>query len=163
MKNSLLTIVGGLIIIAAVAWIALKDDGSGSVVSSPTPSPAAAVSPGGLFQLAPSESPSVSVSPSASPTTTPALNKVTVSIDDTGFTPSTLTIKSGTTVTFVNNGQGLHWVASDPHPTHTGLAGLDVRKGLATGEAFSFQFTKPGTFGIHDHLSTTLKATILVQ
>lgn len=161
MKNSLLTIVGGLIIIAAVAWIALKDDGDDSLVSSPTPSPTATSSPSGLFQLAPSDTPSVSVSPS--PVATPSSGKVTVSIDDTGFTPSTITIKSGTTVTFVNNGQAMHWVASDPHPIHTGLVGLDARKGLATGETFSFKFTKPGTFGIHDHLSTTLKATILVQ
>jgi plastocyanin len=72
-------------------------------------------------------------------------------------------VKAGTTVTFINNGQALHRPASDPHPIHTGLPGLDAGKGLATGETYVFTFTKVGTFGMHDHFNTSLKATIIVQ
>ncbi|MBI3251353.1 MAG: hypothetical protein HYZ62_00405, partial [Candidatus Andersenbacteria bacterium] len=64
----------------------------------------------------------------------------TISITDTGFEPAQVTVAPGATVTFVNNGQALHWPASAPHPTHTALPGFDAKKGLATGESYSFTF-----------------------
>ncbi|OGY31164.1 MAG: hypothetical protein A3C02_03960 [Candidatus Andersenbacteria bacterium RIFCSPHIGHO2_02_FULL_45_11] len=158
MKNSL-SIIGGIIIIVAVAWFAMRGDSDDAIVPAPTATPTVAPSVGGLIQLAPTDIPAVSPSPEAS--VAPAA--VTVSIDDEGFTPATVTVKAGTTVTFVNNGQALHWPASNPHPIHTGLSGFDARKGLATGETFSFTFTKAGTFGMHDHLNTALVGTIVVQ
>ena len=101
-------------------------------------------------------------SPTVSPTAATTTNAV-VNMSDTSFSPSTLTVAVGTTVTFTNNGQGNHWPASDPHPTHTGLAGFDAKQGLATGESYSFTFTKAGTFGYHDHLNPSLRGTITVQ
>lgn len=158
MKNSL-SILGGSIIIIAVAWFAMRGDSDDAIVLAPTATPTIATSSGGFIQLAPSDMPSISPSPASS--TAPANS--TISIDDEGFMPATLTVKTGTTVTFVNNGQALHWPASNPHPIHTGLSGLDSRKGLATGETFSFTFTKTGTFGMHDHLNTAIVGTIVVQ
>jgi plastocyanin len=101
-----------------------------------------------------------------SPTSTPipiTNEQATVSLTDSGFSPPTLTVSSGTTVTFVNNGQGAHWPASDPHPTHTALAGFDAKRGLTTGESYSFTFTKVGSWNYHDHLNPTVRGTITVR
>lgn len=155
MKNST-SIVIGVIVIIAVVFLAMQyantDEEDQQAALYPSISPAVQNE---LTELAPSDV------PVTSPSQIPKL--ATISIDDTGFTPSTLTIAAGTTVLFTNNGQALHWPASDPHPTHGGMSGFDAKKGLATGEVYSFVFTKAGTFGMHDHLNVKLKATIIVQ
>lgn len=89
-------------------------------------------------------------------------NEVTISVDETGFQPATVTITAGTTVTFVNNGQASHWPASDNHPTHDILPEFDAGKGLATGETYSHTFTKAGVWSMHDHLVPKNTGTITV-
>lgn len=88
---------------------------------------------------------------------------ITVSLTDTGFEPSELTVVSGTTVTFVNNGQAPHWPASDVHPTHEVLPEFDAKRGLTTGETYSHTFTKVGTWSMHDHLRPSSTGTITVE
>ncbi len=120
------------------------------------------LTPGGQpIQLAPSVSPEVTASSIASES--PAVSATTISISDTGFAPATVRVKAGTTVTFMNNGQALHWPASNPHPVHTDLPGLDAKKGLATGEDYSFTFSKVGTWGFHDNLNAQLKGSVVVE
>lgn len=103
-------------------------------------------------------------SPTAEGTTTsPVPGAVTISVDETGFTPKTVTVKAGASVTFVNNGQGRHWPASDVHPTHQILPEFDSKPGLDTGEEYSFTFTEAGTWPCHDHLSPQSKCTIVVE
>lgn len=95
----------------------------------------------------------------------------TVEITSTGFSPSSLTIKAGDTVTFANKDSSLHWPASAVHPTHSvysesgGCIGskFDACKGLAQGESWSFAFNQKGTWGYHDHLNPGLTGTIIVQ
>lgn len=98
----------------------------------------------------------------AAPTVSPR-SESTVSMSETGFSPATLTVKAGTTVTFVNNGQAPHWPASEVHPTHQLLPGFDSLRGLATGETYSFTFTQKGSWRCHDHLNPQLKCTIVVE
>ena len=95
----------------------------------------------------------------------------TVEITSSGFSPNTLTINVGDTVTFVNKDTASHWPASGVHPTHTvypesgGCIGstFDACKGLAQGGTFSFKFNQKGTWGYHDHLNSGLTGTIIVQ
>ncbi len=95
----------------------------------------------------------------------------TVEITSSGFSPSTLTINAGDTVTFVNKDSRPHWPASAVHPTHTvypesgGCIGskFDACKGLAQDETFSFKFDQKGTWKYHDHLNPGLTGTIVVQ
>lgn len=91
------------------------------------------------------------------------INDVMIEITDTGFTPSTVTINAGQTVTFINNGQAPHWPASDPHPTHTNLPGFDAEHALQTGEKYSYTFNDKGSWGFHDHLNARLTGRINVQ
>lgn len=86
-----------------------------------------------------------------------------ISMTDTGFFPSTVTVKAGTKVSFVNDGQALHWPASDPHPTHEGLAGFDAGAGVATGGVYEYMFDKAGEWGFHDHLDTNQTGKIVVE
>ena len=95
----------------------------------------------------------------------------TVEMSSTGFSPNSLTVKAGDTVTFVNKDTNQHWPASAVHPTHTvypesgGCIGskFDACKGLAEGESWSFVFNEEGTWKYHDHLSSSLTGTIAVE
>jgi len=83
-------------------------------------------------------------------------------IKNFAFNPSELTIKAGTTVTWVNQDSAPHMVASDPHPAHTDLPGL-VSGTLAQGQTYSFTFDKPGTFGYHCHIHPSMTGRIIVE
>lgn len=95
----------------------------------------------------------------------------TVTYSDQGFTPNTLTIKKGDTVTFLNQSASVVRPASDKHPTHTeypttgGCVGstFDACKGLQPGESWSFQFDEVGQWGYHNHLNPSQKGTIVVE
>lgn len=111
-------------------------------------------------------------SPEMSPVLSPAITSIpdtmasqnpTVEMTDTGIVPTTITVKSGTTITFVNKGQQPHWPASDPHPIHTDLPGFDAKHALAPGDIYRFTFVKVGSFGMHDHLHPSFHAQIIVQ
>lgn len=88
---------------------------------------------------------------------------VTVEIMDTGFVPAEVTIPVGTTVRFVNNGQAAHWPASDVHPTHDILPEFDAKKGLTTGDTYSYTFDTAGEWSMHDHLFPQFTGTIMVE
>jgi plastocyanin len=79
-----------------------------------------------------------------------------------GFSPANVTIKQGTTVTFLDRDGGGLWVASDDHKTHAKYAGTPIAKhcpdssGLSfdqctKGIMYSFTFQKTGAWGYHNH------------
>ncbi|HYV33457.1 MAG TPA: hypothetical protein VE973_01235, partial [Candidatus Limnocylindria bacterium] len=69
----------------------------------------------------------------------------------TGYVPSSLEVPLGSSVAFKNTIDIPMWTASDPHPTHTDYPEFDAKKGYLAGEVYTFQFTKTGTFGFHNH------------
>lgn len=120
-------------------------------------------SPSGQFiQQAPENDPEETQEEETEETTEPD-SEVTISITDTGFKPETVTVPLGTKVTFVNNGQALHWPASDNHPTHDILPEFDSKKGISTGDTYSYTFNKGGTWEYHDHLNAQFGGTIVVE
>ena len=92
----------------------------------------------------------------------PAPKTVTVMIQDGKFNPSTITINQGDTVVWLNKDNVAHHVASDPHPTHTDLPGLESSD-LANAKTYSFKFISIGTWGYHDHLNSATKGTVIVK
>jgi plastocyanin len=106
-----------------------------------------------------------------------APKEYTVEITSSGFSPSTLEINKGDTVTWINMIDTKSWPASANHPTHTVYPGSDIKKcgtseeagifdacrGLAKGESFSFTFNDVGSWGYHDHLSARTRGTIIVK
>lgn len=89
--------------------------------------------------------------------------RTVISMTDMGFSPEEVTVAAGSTVTFVNNGQALHWPASDVHPTHELLPGFDAGRGIATGDEYAFTFTKVGAWSFHDHLNPQFTGTVVVE
>jgi len=89
--------------------------------------------------------------------------KADVSITAGGtFSPATITVKKGTTVTWTNTDGAKVWIASDPHPVHTDYPGLDSHTDIGAGESFSFTFDKVGSWTYHNHLNPTVKGTVVV-
>ena len=80
-----------------------------------------------------------------------------------GFSPSTLTIRQGDTVKFVNDSSKDYWPASNPHPIHTGYPGFDALTVVRPGGSWSFTFDRVGRFGYHSHLSPQTKGVIVVK
>lgn len=88
---------------------------------------------------------------------------IMVIYSDAGFAPGVITIARGTTVRFENQSSESLWVASNPHPTHTGLPGFDSKKTIGSGQSYTYTFAKTGTFGFHNHLSPNKVGIVVVQ
>jgi len=84
--------------------------------------------------------------PASSPTSAIAGSSA-VSIADFAFSPPTLTVKAGTTVTWTNNDGAPHTVTSTDGPsTSAQITGAFDSGDLGQGETFSFTFDKAGTY-----------------
>ena len=88
--------------------------------------------------------------------------KVTITKD--GFVPASIKVKKGQAVEWVNDAATQHTIASDPHPSHDQLAGLDSVDPLNTGESYLFTFETVGTYTYHDDLNPdAFKGTVIVE
>jgi plastocyanin len=88
--------------------------------------------------------------------------KATVDYTDKGFSPKSITVKMGTTVTWTNKGKESMWVASAPHPAHTDLPGFDELKGATSGGIYSYTFAKVGNWKYHNHLKPADTGVVVV-
>jgi plastocyanin len=79
-----------------------------------------------------------------------------VSIDNFTFTPQTLTVKAGTTVTWNNKDDIPHGIASDNNAFRRS-------KALDTDDKFAFTFTMPGTYKYFCYIHPHMTGTIVVQ
>lgn len=79
----------------------------------------------------------------------------TIEINDFAFTPQTLTIPAGTTVTWVNNDEAPHTVRETGRGFKSGA--------LETGGRFSYVFSTPGSFQYFCSLHPHMTATVVVE
>lgn len=77
-----------------------------------------------------------------------------VTIDNFAFSPQSLQVKVGTTVTWTNNQGTTHTVTSDTGEWDSG--------NLSQGKSFSFTFTKAGTFAYHCAIHSSMTGTVEV-
>lgn len=89
------------------------------------------------------------------PTTTPTSSGNSVSIANFAFSPTTLTIATGTKVTWTNHDTVTHTVTADQGAFDSGP--------LSPGNSFSFPFTKAGTYSYHCNIHHSMMATIVVH
>ena len=79
-----------------------------------------------------------------------------VSIDNFTFTPPTVTVKAGTTVTWSNKDDIPHGIAS-------ANGAFTKSKALDTDDSYSFTFTTPGTYQYFCYIHPHMTGTIVVE
>src|SRR5215218_959468 len=79
-----------------------------------------------------------------------------VDITQAGFTPKTVTIEFGDTVTWTNKDSSAHQVLADQLAFPTSPV-------LAQNQTYSYTFTKSGSFGYRDALYTNRRGTVVVR
>lgn len=85
-----------------------------------------------------------------------------ITLRDDGFSPRTLTIRAGDTVTFADERSVPFWPASDYHPTHSLYPAFDSKAPVPAGASWSFTFDTAGTYPFHDHLNPKYQGVIIV-
>ncbi len=102
-----------------------------------------------------------------------------ITYTDSGFSPSSITVTEGATVTWVNQSSGKMWVASGNHPSHTLYDGTSASDHCANnapdsatvfdectatlnGGSFSFTFGKSGSWTYHNHVHASDQGTVVV-
>jgi len=85
-----------------------------------------------------------------------APSKVEITIDNFSFTPSSVTVAPGTTVTWINKDDVPHTVVSDDKTTFRS-------KALDTDEQFSYTFTKTGTYGYFCSVHPRMTGAVVVK
>jgi plastocyanin len=103
------------------------------------------------FALAQGAKPSLASSPGDKPA-----NAGEIKIDNFSFGPATITVPTGTTITWTNNDDVPHVVTSDDNK-------MFKSKALDTNDHFSFTFTKPGTYNYYCAIHPKMTAKIVVQ
>ena len=78
-----------------------------------------------------------------------------VYMEGTSFSPSTLTISAGTTVTWTNKSSFIHTVSS--------YTGLFDSGDMGKNDTFSYTFASPGTYEYHCIHHTGMTGSIIVQ
>jgi plastocyanin len=80
---------------------------------------------------------------------------VVVKIDNFSFTPTTLTVKAGTQITWSNGDDIPHTVVSDDHSF--------MSKVLDTDEKFTFTASKPGTYSYFCSIHPKMTGKVVVE
>ena len=91
--------------------------------------------------------------PSTTTTTTPAASAV--SIQNFSFNPDSITVNSGTMVTWTNNDSTTHTVTSTGGPK-------SFSGELIPGQTFSYTFYLPGTYTYQCSIHTYMTGTVVV-
>jgi plastocyanin len=103
-----------------------------------------------------SSQPTTSSAPTTQTSSTSASSsQQTVNISGFAFSPQTLTVSKGTTVTWTNNDSTTHTVTSD--------SGVWDSGNIAPGKTFSSAFNQTGTFPYHCKIHSSMTAKIVVQ
>jgi plastocyanin len=102
-----------------------------------------------------------------------------ITYTDTGFSPKSVEVATGSTVRFVNTSTHGMWVGVDDHPSHTKYDGTSTKEhcaegvntngtfdscvAMAPGTVYNFTFTKAGTFVYHNHTKSADTGTVIVK
>jgi plastocyanin len=88
--------------------------------------------------------------------------ETTITYSSRGFSPSSITVKAGSTIKIVNSSNEQVEFNSDSHPTHTDNSELNVGA-IEPGGSATITVNDIGTWGYHNHLDESEAGTIIVQ
>ena len=92
-----------------------------------------------------------------------------VTIRDYAFSPATITIKAGNSVTWTNDGFSSHTVTSDSMGVFDSgmlsppMASMDPYGGTSSGQTYGMAFPTPGTYKYHCTNHPAMHGTVVVQ
>ena len=134
-------VIGGVIVaVAVLAAVVLSQSDEEEPASSPAPTAKATAR--------------------ATASATTQQKSVEVKYTESGFEPKEIRVKAGQSVLF-NNDIRIQ-VSSDPHPQHTINSELNGEVTLQ-GKGELLTLNRKGSFGIHDHLNPSNRATVIVE
>lgn len=90
--------------------------------------------------------------------TSDAVSATEVDITEFKYTPATIKVKVGDTVTWTNNDNVRHDVIADEESADAPASEL-----LAKGQSYSFTFKKAGTYSYHCTPHPYMKGTVIVE
>jgi len=152
--------------------LAQEDPAPGSEPPATEPAPPASAPASGLSEPAPEPAPAIPAEPAPAPPEPQVLADERdeapapqpkaiaaasggVTIADFSFAPSTITINTGDTVTWTNNGPTPHSATANGGEFNTGI--------LKAGQSGSHTFGSAGTFSYYCQPHPYMKATVVVQ
>jgi plastocyanin len=96
--------------------------------------------------------------------TTLAEPTATVEITGSSFSPQTIKIKKGESITWINKDTALHHVKASPLPNGSIPVGFDSTESLAEQDTYTATFDKPGTYKYYDELNpAALNGVVIVE
>jgi len=110
----------------------------------------------------PPTTPPLTAEPPAPPAAPPAAAGATITYGSGGFSSGSVTLGSGGKLTIVNNSSQSLDFASDPHPIHTINPELNAGA-ISAGSSKTITLNTKGSFGVHNHLNSSRRATIVVN
>lgn len=143
----LLAIVGGLIIIGLVM-------ANRPSVNTPSTTSEQTSPPASQQDANENNANEQQVAPTPSPASS---NAASVEISNFAFTPASLTVKKGTTVTWTNRDSDQHTVTPDEETADFQGSGM-----LSRGETYSYTFANAGTYSYHCQPHPQMRGTITV-
>lgn len=96
--------------------------------------------------------------PAPAPVQTAAPGGTTITMKNFAFDPSVITVKSGTTVTWVNQDGAPHTIVFD-----AGAPASFSSETLATAGSATYTFAKAGTYAYHCSIHPSMKGSVVVQ
>jgi plastocyanin len=139
----------GLLAVSLLVLLAACGGGTTTTTSTNTPAPAPTHTPTAV----PTNTPTAA--PTNTPTTGPSSSGNSVTVMNFAFSPATLTVMTGTKVTWTNHDTVTHTVTADQGAFNSGP--------LSPGNSFSFTFNKAGTYSYHYNIHHSMMATVIVQ
>lgn len=138
MKKPVLIAVLAVLILAAGAFALMRNGNDSPATNTSTTTPPTTTT-----------EPPVPARPSPSSSTDNESSTIVYGND--GFSPATLTVKAGTTITVKNESSRTLEFDSDPHPVHTDNKELNLDE-IEAGETKTLTVHNIGRWGFHNHL-----------
>lgn len=90
--------------------------------------------------------------------------EVVIDMQELKFQPARIVVSKGTKVTWNNREVSVHFVNSDPHPSHNNLVGLNSFD-LKEGEPYSYTFDQVGEWAYHcsAHVPQGMVGSVIVR
>ncbi len=91
-------------------------------------------------------------------------SEVVIEMKELKFQPARISVSKGTKVTWINREAVVHFVNTDPHPSHNNLPGFNSLD-LKEGQIYSYTFNQAGEWAYHcsAHFPQGMVGSVIVQ